>query len=98
MGELFPVTAGVGARQVGQSTLLQHLLGSEVEQFVCAPVDDLDGARRDPDLFIDQHTPPLRLNEIPYAPELLPALKRRVDRIPNLKGLYFLTGSQNRAV
>ena len=32
-----------------------------------------------------------------YAPELLPALKRRVDRTQE-KGLYVISGSQNLAV
>ena len=98
LAELFPIVVVVGARQVGKSTLLQHLLGTGVKRFVFDPVDDLYGARSDPDLFLDQHEPPLLLDEIQYAVELLPPLKRRVDRNPGKKGLYFLTGSQNLAV
>jgi len=95
---LFPIVVLVGARQVGKSTLLQNMLGENVQQFVFDPVDDLYGARSDPDLFLDQYPAPLLLDEIQYAPELLPAIKRRVDRTPGRKGLYFLSGSQNLSV
>jgi len=61
------------------------------------PVQDLHGARSDPDLFLDSFPPPLILDEVQYAPELLPALKRRVDRLDE-RGRYLLTGSQNLAV
>ena len=89
----FKVVLITGARQVGKSTLLAHLL-PEVKAIVMDPVQDLYGARQDPDLFLDNFPPPLILDEIQYAPELLPALKRRVDRV-DTPGQYFLTGSQN---
>ena len=85
-----------GARQVGKSTLLQHALpGARV--LVFDPLQDLYGARSDPDLFLDSFAPPLVLDEIQYAPELLPALKRRMDS-SDRPGQYFLSGSQNLAV
>jgi len=83
----------VGARQVGKSTLLQHLF-PEIKTFVFDPVQDLYGARQDPDLFLNSFPPPLILDEIQYVPELIPALKRKIDESPQ-KGQYFLTGSQN---
>jgi predicted AAA+ superfamily ATPase len=43
---------------------------------------------------LDSFPVPLILDEIQYAPELLPALKRRVDLSPD-SGQYLLTGSQN---
>ena len=98
MAELFPVVCLLGARQVGKSTLLAHLLGSKAKAFVFDPLDDLFNARRDPELFLSDNPPPLILDEVQYAPELLPAIKRRVDRQPEARGLYFLTGSQNLAV
>lgn len=85
-----------GARQVGKSTLLEHVLPN-VRQVVFDPVQDLYGARSDPDQFLETFGAPLILDEVQYAPELLPALKRRVDRSDE-KGQYFLTGSQNLAV
>jgi uncharacterized protein len=78
---------------VGKSTLLAHLF-PEVKMVVFDPIQDIYGARRDPDLFLDNFSPPLILDEVQFAPELLPALKRRVDRIDS-PGQYCLTGSQN---
>jgi hypothetical protein len=85
-----------GARQVGKSTLLGHLLPG-MKTFVFDPVQDLYGARRDPDLFLENFPPPLVLDEIQYVPELLPALKRKIDNLQK-PGQYFLTGSQNLAM
>ncbi|MBW2257908.1 MAG: ATP-binding protein [Deltaproteobacteria bacterium] len=91
----FKVVLVTGARQVGKSTLLAHVF-PEHRTFVFDPIQDLYGARSDPDLFLDNFPPPLILDEIQYAPELLPALKRRVDRL-DAPGQYFLSGSQNLA-
>jgi uncharacterized protein len=89
----FPVVVVVGARQVGKSTLLAHLFGDRATTVVFDPSVDVGNARSDPELFLDNHPPPLVLDEVQYAPELLGALKRRVDahRVP---GQYLLTGSQ----
>ena len=88
----FKVVLLTGARQVGKSTLLAHLFPG-TRRFVFDPLQDLYGARRDPDLFLDQFPPPLILDEIQYAPELLPAIKRRVDE-SGKPGDYLLSGSQ----
>lgn len=50
-------------------------------------------AKEDPELFLQQYVPPVIIDEIQYAPELLPYIKVRVDENPE-KGQYFLTGSQ----
>jgi predicted AAA+ superfamily ATPase len=89
--EHFKVVLLTGARQVGKSTLLARLF-PEVRRFVFDPLQDLYGARRDPDLFLDQFPPPLILDEIQYAPELLPSIKRRVDE-SGKPGDYLLSGS-----
>ena len=58
------------------------------------PVVDVENARRDPELFFDNHRGrPLLLDEIQYAPEVVAALKRRIDRDPT-PGNFLLTGSQ----
>lgn len=92
--ELFPVLLVLGARQVGKSTLLTHLFGQQMPQVVFDPIVDIGNARRDPEFFLNQHPPPIILDEIQYAPELLAVIKRRVDRDPK-PGQYLLTGSQN---
>lgn len=93
---VFKTVLVAGARQVGKSTLLQHVFPN-VKQIVFDPVQDLYGARSDPDQFLRTFGSPLILDEVQYAPELLSALKRRVDQ-SDAKGQYFLTGSQNLAV
>jgi predicted AAA+ superfamily ATPase len=75
---------------------LQHVFPN-IKSVVFDPVQDLYGARRDPDQFLDTFGTPLILDEVQYVPELLPALKRRVDRSAE-KGQYLLSGSQNFAV
>ncbi len=92
----FKIVLVAGARQVGKSTLLKHVFPA-IKTVVFDPVQDLYGARSDPDQFLDTFGTPLILDEVQYAPELLPALKRRVDRSDD-KGQYFLTGSQNLSV
>lgn len=86
----------LGARQTGKSTLLRHLL-PDAQMIVFDPVQDLYEARKDPDRFLDLFSPPLILDEVQFAPELLAALKRRVDRSEEM-GQFFLTGSQNFSV
>ena len=92
----FRVVVVSGARQVGKSTLLAHVL-PRWDAVVFDPALDVGNARADPDLFLDNHPAPLVLDEIQYAPELVPALKRRVDRVRR-PGQYVLTGSQQWSV
>jgi uncharacterized protein len=89
----FPVVVIAGARQVGKSTLLAHLFGDTCKSFVFDPVVDVANARTDPDLFLRSHPERLILDEIQYAPELIPAIKRAVDR-DRQKGRFILSGSQ----
>lgn len=93
----FPVVAVLGARQVGKSTLVGHVFGSEYESVVFDPVQDVGQARAEPDLFLSNHPGKLFLDEVQYAPELLAAIKRRVDRTGE-PGQFILSGSQNLSV
>ena len=89
----FRVLLLTGPRQVGKTTLLQHL-GGEDRSYVT--LDDPDArflAQTDPALFLQRYTPPATIDEIQYAPELLPYIKMRVDRAA-VNGAYWLTGSQ----
>lgn len=78
---------------MGKTTLLRHI--SEPERTYVS-LDDpllLELAKRDPALFLQRFRPPLLIDEIQYAPELLPYIKIEADntRKPNL---FWLTGSQ----
>jgi predicted AAA+ superfamily ATPase len=96
LSNYFKVILVKGARQVGKSTMLKKVFPN-LKCIVFDPIQDLYGARSDPDLFLDNFPAPIILDEIQYAPELLAALKRRVDE-SDKKGQYFLTGSQNLSV
>lgn len=91
--ESFACTLVTGARQVGKSTLLDQMYGETFRSFVFDPVQDLYGVKQDPDLFLRNNPPPLILDEIQYVPELVPALKRFIDR-DRRPGMYLITGSQ----
>ena len=93
VSEQFPVLLLTGARQVGKTTLLKHL-SEDVRAHVT--LDDplvLSLAKTDSALFLQRFPPPVLIDEIQYAPELLPHIKMYVDRFGD-PGLFWLTGSQ----
>lgn len=96
MVEHFSVVVVSGARQVGKSTLLKHQF-PDWDTVVFDPVVDIANARRDPDLFLRNHPPPLILDEIQYCPEVVPCLKRLLDKNKR-PGMYIMTGSQQWSV
>jgi predicted AAA+ superfamily ATPase len=92
----FKIVLIKGARQVGKSTLIRNCF-PDYKMVVFDPVQDLYGARQDPDQFLANFSAPIILDEVQYVPELIPALKRKID-LSNAKGQYILTGSQNISV
>ncbi len=95
LSEHFSVVMVCGARQVGKTTLLQRIKNDNTQiQYVTLDYPRLRNlAREDPELFLQQYQAPLIIDEIQYAPELLPYIKIRVDQTQQ-NGLYYLTGSQ----
>jgi len=91
--EQFPVLLLTGARQVGKTTLLRRL--SQVDR-TYVTLDDplvLSLARTEPALFMQRFPPPVLIDEVQYAVELLPYIKMAADRSQQ-PGLFWLTGSQ----
>jgi len=92
LSQHFPAIVLSGARQVGKTTFLKHAFPN-ADYVVFDSVIDIENARIDPDLFLDNHSTPLILDEIQYAPEVVSAIKRRIDK-NRQPGQYYLTGSQ----
>lgn len=96
---MFPVLLLTGPRQVGKTTLLQRLAEVQRKEGIdrkYVTLDDPDVrylAKHDPALFLQRYTPPVLIDEIQYATELLPYIKMSVDSSHN-KGDFWLTGSQ----
>ncbi len=90
----FPSIVLTGPRQSGKTTLLKSEFGDSHSYLSLENPDVRYRAKTDPVLFIEQIQEPVILDEIQYAPELLPYIKSRIDehRIP---GYWLLTGSQN---
>jgi predicted AAA+ superfamily ATPase len=89
----FPVLLLNGARQVGKTTLLRHLAKEQREYVTLDDPLILALAKDDPALFLQRYPGPVLIDEIQYAPELLPRLKLAVDR-NHTPGQFWLTGSQ----
>lgn len=88
----FPVLMVTGARHVGKTTLLQYLATDRAYVTLDDPMV-LSLARNEPALFMQRFTPPLLIDEIQYAPGLLPYIKMAVDS-KRQTGMFWLTGSQ----
>lgn len=99
ISKMFPVLLLTGPRQVGKTTLLQKLAEEQRELGVerkYVTLDDPDVrylAKHDPALFLQRYTPPVLIDEIQYATELLPYIKMNVD-CSKKKGDFWITGSQ----
>ncbi len=92
----FPAVLLNGARQVGKSTLAHQLQKTGViDRYVT--LDDLTTLRValvDPDGFLQQFQGPVAIDEIQRAPDLLRAVKKRIDE-DRKPGQFLLTGSAN---
>jgi len=93
--EEFPVVILTGPRQSGKTTLLQHLFAKSYAYVSLEPPDVRAAASEDPRGFLAMYPPPAILDEVQYAPDLLPYIKERVDADRTEHGQYLLTGSQN---
>lgn len=82
-----------GPRQVGKTTLLKHLAKPDRAYVTLDNPLEREAAVNEPALFLARHKPPVIIDEIQYAPNLLPYIKMHVDTHQN-KGDYWLTGSQ----
>ena len=101
-----PVIMITGSRQVGKTTLLNHLIATSSQKINYISLDNLlarSQAIEDPELFLRTYEPPLIIDESQYAPKLLSYIKIKVDKARQnemfgngneVGTLYYLTGSQ----
>lgn len=90
----FPVILVTGPRQVGKSTLLENFRPDKYKVVTLDDLDERELAIKDPALFLQNHQPPLLIDEVQYAPNLFSYIKIYVDKHKGEKGLFLLTGSQ----
>ena len=90
--KMFKAILVTGARQVGKTTMLKSIK-PDIHYIT---LDDMilnQSAVEDPELFLKANKPPIIIDEIQYAPNLLRYIKISVDNSEK-KALYYLTGSQ----
>jgi len=89
----FPVLLLIGPRQVGKTTFLKHIAEKD-RKYVS--LDDPEArlmAKEDPAMFFRRYSPPILIDEIQYAPNILQYIKMQVDN-DRQPGMFWLTGSQ----
>ena len=89
----FPSVVLTGPRQTGKSTLLKHCFTSHRYVSLDDPVIRRT-CTEDPALFLENYPSPCIIDEVQYAPELLPYIKIQIDENRTRNGQYLLTGSQ----
>ena len=88
----------IGARQVGKSTMLKHLAQEEHRTIVTMDNDQArELALSDPRLFFQTYRPPILIDEIQKAPNLLEHIKIMCDESEE-RGRFWLTGSQRKKI
>ena len=88
-----PVLVLTGARQVGKSTMLKEVC-KEINYVTLNRPLVRESAKESPSLFFDVNRPPVIVDEIQKAAELLDYIKDIVDE-DKTKGQFYLTGSQS---
>ena len=90
--KMFTSVLITGARQVGKTTMLRHIK-SDLKYITLDDPLLLQTAIDDPGVFFKTSKPPVIVDEIQYAPQLLSYIKMIGDETGK-KGQFYLTGSQ----
>lgn len=96
--EHYPVVMVCGQRQVGKSTMLNHIKEKERRYVTLDDGNARRLAEKDPALFFETYGFPLLIDEFQRVPSILLEMKRIVDQKAldgeDNNGMYWLTGSQ----
>ncbi len=90
--KMFKAILITGARQVGKTTMLKNMKPN----INYITLDDMllnQAANEEPNLFLKSNKPPIIIDEIQYAPDLLRYIKIAIDNSDE-KAMFYLTGSQ----
>jgi len=89
----FPVVLVTGPRQVGKTTMLMKIAENGRNYVTLDDPNARSIAINDPGLFLQRYEPPIIIDEIQYAPNLMQHIKLYVDEQKNM-GDIWMTGSQ----
>ncbi|MFH1288142.1 MAG: ATP-binding protein [bacterium] len=89
----FPAVLITGSRQCGKTTLVKKILGGKYNYVSLDELDIRSFAIEDPRGFLERYSPPLIIDEIQNAPQLLSYIKARIDK-DRKPGQWVITGSQ----
>lgn len=89
----FKTVLVTGPRQVGKTTLLKELKEKKRKYVTLDDLKIRSFANNNPDEFFKKNCPPVIIDEIQYAPNLLSYIKIICDNT-NERNLFWLTGSQ----
>lgn len=89
----FPCVLVTGARRVGKSTMLRAMMPEGMRYITLDDYRIAEQAQSDPIGLLEAYGTPLCIDEIQYAPQLLRAIKMKVDA-EKKPGMYWLTGAQ----
>lgn len=93
MSERFPVVLVTGPRQVGKTTMLMKIAEKTRNYVTLDDPNARNMAINEPGLFLQRYEPPVIIDEIQYAPNLMQYIKLYVDENKKM-GDIWMTGSQ----
>lgn len=94
----YPVVMVCGQRQVGKSTMLNHIKEPERRYVTFDDINARRLAENDPALFFETYGCPLLIDEFQRVPSMLLEMKRIIDQKAlngeDNSGMFWITGSQ----